>query len=168
MSVTKVLSPHFSPSSGLGSFIYSILAHVTACGLVVGFLHLSLSKAPVLLEDPLDLGYEVFDEPPVLEKQVQRVQAPAVPTETQAVPDSGAKELQDDHGTVAGAQTAVAASPSGTEGSGNVSSSPYYKIKPKYPKAALLSGTEGWVLMQVDINETGEVENIRVVDTSTG
>ena len=40
----------------------------------------------------------------------------------------------------------------------------YYKIKPKYPKAALVAGEEGWVMLKVDVTESGEVENVRMVD----
>ena len=51
----------------------------------------------------------------------------------------------------------------GSNSNGTSATTPYYKIKPKYPKAALVSGTEGWVLLEIDILENGDVDNIRVV-----
>ena len=74
--------------------------------------------------------------------------------------------MQDESSDVVGTQKAAPAAPvaTGTTVGAPQSDVPYYKIKPKYPKAALVSGTEGWVMMQVDVTETGEVENIKVVD----
>ncbi|WP_444935085.1 energy transducer TonB [Microbulbifer sp. JTAC008] len=36
----------------------------------------------------------------------------------------------------------------------------------KYPKSMLEAGQEGWVILKVDIDETGAPNNIRVVDYS--
>ncbi|WP_371917836.1 TonB family protein, partial [Pseudomonas sp. FW305-20] len=65
---------------------------------------------------------------------------------------------------MAGAQKASAqpVASTGATGAGSAVATPYYKIKPKYPRAALASGVEGWVTMKIDINEKGEVENVRV------
>lgn len=43
---------------------------------------------------------------------------------------------------------------------------PLEKSEPKYPKEALMSGTEGWVLLKYDITATGEVENIEILDAN--
>ena len=39
-------------------------------------------------------------------------------------------------------------------------------VAPYYPQSALLRNTEGWVLLEFDISEQGEVENISVIDSS--
>ena len=38
------------------------------------------------------------------------------------------------------------------------------KVEPHYPAKARIHGVEGWVLLQYDINSTGFVENVRVLD----
>jgi protein TonB len=154
-----------SPKSSGGSIVYSILAHGLLYAAVVVGLSLNLSKkeAP---QEYLDLGYEAFDTPPVPEKQQQKVvhsREPKAPVDQKAVPDNREKELQDEKSDVAGTQVAKPETNVGNDSNGTAASTPYYKIKPKYPKAALVAGVEGWVLMQIDINEAGEVENIRVV-----
>src|SRR5690606_28276673 len=125
------------------------------------------SMQPKMEEEYIDLAYETFDEPPIPEEKVQRVRnssAPTQPVDVKAPPDNSPKELHDENSEVAGTQKAKEESNIGSTSNGQASSTPYYKIRPKYPKAALLSGVEGWVLMEIDINENGEVENIRVLD----
>jgi TonB family protein len=154
------------PETLSGTFILSILAHVCLYGFVVGILGLNFAKTEIA-EDYMDLGYETFDEPPVpAEKplKVMRMPEPQAVVDTKAIPDNLPKEIQDEQSDIAGTQEAKKESNIGSENDGTASSTPYYKIKPKYPRAALVAGTEGWVLMTVDINEAGEVENVRVVD----
>lgn len=155
------------PKTFSGSFAVSALAHIAFYGLVIAVLGLDLGSHKAS-EEYLDLGYEVFEEPPVPAtepKRVMRMPEPTVPVDTKAPVNDGPKEMQDEASEVAGTQkAAVEKQAVGSENNGNASSTPYYKIKPKYPRAALLAGTEGWVLMHIDVNEGGEVENVRVID----
>jgi len=93
-----------------------------------------------------------------------RIVQPETPAETAPQTVAKPQELHDDSSTVAGTQAAVkpVAAPS-SEGTGDAVDTPYYKIKPKYPRAALAAGVEGFILLKIDINEQGEVENVRVV-----
>jgi periplasmic protein TonB len=156
-----------SPKSTSGSMVLAFLAHAALYGAVLGFMALNFSKheepAPVAEE----IAYETFDAPPA-PAEVARPIARVKPTEdeekTDEKPDTSPKELQDDKGVVAGTQTAAkAVATTGAEGVGDAIATPYYKIKPKYPRAALVSGVEGWVAFKIDVNEKGEVENVRVV-----
>lgn len=163
MTLTKEC---FSPKSSSGSFVLAILAHAAIYGILVGALGLGLGKAEPKAEY-LDLGYQTFDRPPEPEKKEQKVvrsNEPVRPPDPKAVQDDAPKELQDDKGEVAGTQKAKVETNIGNASEGTAASTPYYKIKPKYPKAAIIAGTEGWVLLEVDITETGSVENVRVVD----
>lgn len=156
----------FSPQKGSASFAYSLLAHAAIYGALVIGLGLTFSK-PEPKQDYLDLGYQTFDAPPAPEKQEHKVrhsEEPKAPVDAKAVPDNSPKELQDEKGEVAGTQTAKPETNVGNESNGNAASTPYYKIKPKYPRAAIIAGTEGWVLLEVDVEEDGSVDNVRVVD----
>ena len=42
---------------------------------------------------------------------------------------------------------------------------PLVRIEPRYPRRAAMSGTEGWVLLEFDITETGTVSNVRVAES---
>jgi TonB family protein len=157
----------FSPISGTGSFFVSLALHGFIAASVVGMMGLKFFEkeaAPVYM----DLGYETFDEPPPIVKEVRpvaRTKAPETPVETKAPVTNAPQELQDEKSDVAGTQAAAKNETApGSEGVGAATAVPYYKIKPKYPKAALLAGEEGWVMFKVDVNEGGEVENIRVID----
>ena len=44
--------------------------------------------------------------------------------------------------------------------------SPLFRVEPVYPRKARLQGTEGFVLLQFDITETGQVDNISVIQAS--
>jgi len=156
---------NLSPKKMPGAIVWSVGGHIVLW-LAIGAI-LSFKPSGVVTEEYLDLGYETFEEPPAAAtevKKVARMPDPVAPVEHKAVPDNSPKELQDENGEVAGTQKKAAENNIGSESNGNASATPYYKIKPKYPKAALVAGTEGWVLMTIDITETGEVENIRVVD----
>jgi protein TonB len=116
-----------------------------------------------------EIAYETFSEPPAptpVVKPVAKAPEPETPDEPDdKTPDTAPKELHDDSSTVAGTQAAPKPQQvsTGAQGVGDAATTPYYKIKPKYPQAALVSGIEGWVLLKVDIKENGEVENVRVV-----
>lgn len=155
-----------SPKSGSGSLLWSLGVHLAVTGMIMGYMGWK-NMQPKVEEEYVDLSYETFDEPPVPEEKIQRVRnspAPTQPVDVKAPPDNSPKELQDENSDIAGTQKAKAESNIGSQSNGTAASTPYYKIKPKYPKAALLSGVEGWVQMEIDINENGEVENIRVLD----
>lgn len=170
MGAEKIQTSNFadrlSPKSRTGSFGWSVLVHALIFSAVVGVVHMAPTSAPP--DDYLDLGYEVFDEPPVDTKvdqqQVRKSPEPVTKPDPQVVPDNTPKEMQDEKSDIAGTQAAKPESNIGSDSNGNAASTPYYKIKPKYPKAALVAGIEGWILMEVDITESGEVENVRVVD----
>lgn len=157
-----------SPRTASGSVIASIAAHGLICAVVVGMLssHLAEKKAPL---GSVDLEYEVLDAPPEPEKiikpVVRRVEPKLVETTPVKATAPVAQELQDTKGEVAGTQAAQAPqAQTAGDAASSAASTPFYKVKPKYPKAALIAGDEGWVMMKIDINEGGEVENVRVID----
>lgn len=129
----------------------SILIHIVAIAGVKWALGFQGPSEPAA-ETFVDLGYETFDAPPE--------QAPPKPVIAEK-----AEELQDEKSEVAGTQEKKEEPGEGEQTRNTPQPDvPYYKIKPKYPKAALVAGTEGWVLLEIDITESGEVENIRVLD----
>jgi periplasmic protein TonB len=156
-----------SPKSQSGSVFWSVAAHALIFGGAAAYLTLGGGKRADI-EEYIDLGYEVLTEPPAPAEEVKRVARapePPAPVEPKSIPDDSPKEIQDEKSDVAGTQEAAKTNPTaGAESNGTAASTPYYKIKPKYPRAALVSGTEGWVLFEIDITEKGEVENIRIVD----
>lgn len=166
-SLMAYLKAILDPQRTSGSFCTSLVIHGVLCGLVLQLFASKVQK----IGDPnefLNLGYQTFEEPPppaVEEKAVRRFQAQSTPTIVpKTVIPQATREIQDEKGIVSGAQAAPKENQINSDSQGSGFSTPYYKIKPKYPKAALVSGTEGWVLMAVDINEEGAVENVRVID----
>ncbi len=164
-------------SSGLvrGSsfFSLSLLLHVTI-GASVAFY---LARQPEAVFDDaqeyVDLGYEQFDEAPpetpAQPRPVARQEVDDVPPEpSTARTDDAPRELQDESSTIAGTQEAKPAATAGAAGPSGASAAdaPYYKIKPKYPREALLAGTEGHVDLKIDVTEDGSVDNIRTVGGS--
>jgi TonB family protein len=155
----------WSPQSALGSMGISAIVHGVIALSVVVAVHINWKAAPST-EEYTDMSYEMFDAPPVVTDVVKKVMHSPAPTKVEDVktkPDDSPKELQDEKSDIAGTQKAVKENSIGSESNGDATATPYYKIKPKYPKAALLAGTEGWVLLNVDINEQGEVESVEVV-----
>jgi TonB family protein len=152
--------------SGIGSVILAISAHGLIYAFVVFVLGVTIVSKVKMPEAVEDLQYQVFDEPPQPVKEehkVVRSREPEEKVQPKAIPDTTPKEIQDEKGEVAGTQEAHKETTIGSTSNGTAEATPYYKIKPKYPRAAQIAGTEGWVLLQVDINEKGEVENIRVI-----
>ncbi len=143
----------FSPRSAAGSMFWSIGVHVAVAGGVIGYMNWSPAPEPPA-EEYIDLAYEVIDEPPL--------PAPPPPPPEQNAP----RELQDEKSDVVGTQEKKEEKPEDGQASQqrNLANTPYYKIKPKYPRAALISGVEGWVLLEIDVTEKGDVENVRVLD----
>lgn len=153
------------PGGAFASFAWSVLGHGLVYGALVVILNVAYKAKP---PEPsyVSLDMQEFDRPPEPEKKVQRVMRSPAPKEQvvqKAPPDNSPKELQDEKSDVAGTQKAAPTQNLGNTGDGTAATTPYYKIKPKYPKAALIAQVEGWVLLQIDITEQGEVENIRVV-----
>lgn len=163
----KILALALSPFTSSGSMVLSTILHSLVVGTLVAVLAPKISMVPSA-DEVLDLGYETFSEPPPPTPEVQKVRrvVETVPTTpVKQVADSRPHELQDDSSTVAGTQqVAPQQSQVASDGSGQAISTPYYRIKPKYPREALVDGLEGWVSLMIDITEQGHVENIRVID----
>lgn len=160
-SNTRILSPR----TGSGSFMYSLIAHVGLAALIVGLFKFGFSS-PVPAPEYVDLDYQMLDDvPPAnpVEQKIKRSVEPTVKNTEKVDPKDTVKELQDDNGDVTGTQKAKVENNIGADSNGTANSTPYYKVKPKYPQAALVSGVEGWIELKIDINEQGEVENVRVI-----
>jgi protein TonB len=113
-----------------------------------------------------EIGYEILDAPPAPTVKVAHVRhQETTPPQPKVKADPTARELHDAKSDVTGTSQASVVKPAqvGSEGQGDANATPFYKIKPKYPRAALLNGDEGWVELKIDVNEKGEVENVRVV-----
>lgn len=155
-----------NPRTAPGSFLLAVGTHALLLGsaLALSQLHFQPQVKKIVTTD--EMIYETFSAPPApsaVPKAVARMPE-TKPEQVQTKTDSRPKELQDSASTVSGTQAAAkAAANPGAEGAGDAATTPYYKIKPKYPRAALVSGVEGWILLKVDINEQGEVENVRVI-----
>jgi periplasmic protein TonB len=156
-----------SPRSVPGSMMLAVLAHGILFGGVLVFLKMGFHPHEEQIPVTEEVDYETFSAPPApaeVVKPVAKAPEPDTPEEKTEEPDTSPKELQDTQSDVAGTQAATKPQQAtvGSEGTGEASATPYYKIKPKYPTAALASGVEGYVIMKIDVNEKGEVENIRV------
>jgi TonB family protein len=158
--MSNVLTKLFSPRSSTGPMVLSVALHVFVVGAVLVGMKLDFFEpAEEVKETYVDLDYQTIEEPPLPVKEERQVTAPVTPPVDKVV-DTSPRELQDEASEVKGTQEAKAPIPQ----QNNEPSVPYYKIKPKYPRAALVAGIEGWVMLEVDINEKGEVENVRVID----
>lgn len=155
-----------------GSFLtLSFLIHLALGGALAVVLSQTESAViDVPVEEYMDLGYEQLEEPPepvAAPKPVPVEAVENVPRDPAPSTDVAPRELQDESSTIAGTKAPepapVAAAPSSSAGGNQAPSAPYYKIKPKYPKAALMAGLEGHVDLRIDIREDGTVENIRSV-----
>ncbi|MBX9766466.1 MAG: TonB family protein [Bdellovibrionales bacterium] len=163
----NLMAQILSPFTSSGSMILSTVIHGAVVGTLVAVLAPRMQSMPAP-EEILDLGYETFSEPPPPTPEIQKVRrvvetVPTTPVKQTA--DSTPQELQDDKAEVAGTQQAAPqTSQVASDGTGQAVSTPYYRIKPKYPREALIEGLEGWVSLMIDITEQGSVENVRVVD----
>jgi protein TonB len=157
----------YSPKAPTGSMSLALIAHGAIYAALVLYLSMAGTQYAVKEELEQSITYDTFSAPPAptpLVKHVARVEQPETPPETTPQPSAHPQELHDANGPAAGTQAAAKpqAAPS-SEGVGDAADTPFYKIKPKYPRAALVAGVEGFIVMKVDINETGAVENVRVV-----
>lgn len=161
------LLQQFSPRKMPGAMLAAAGVHAfLALGVMALVSAGWIKSAPMEMQDS-EIGYEILDEAPAANapKPMPKVQPvaevkPVEPTKT----DVAARELQDAKSDVVGTSQAAIQQPAamGGEGSGS-SAAPYYKIKPKYPRAALVAGDEGWILLKIDVREDGSVDNVRVV-----
>lgn len=149
-------------------FAASVLAHLMVYA-AVALTALYEPSKPEPIDAVIEVGYEVLDEPPAPAEKERPLAKNPDPAESPVKVEDNVKptmqELHDDEGEASGTQkdTPSNTAPNGS-GDGDATSTPYYKIKPKYPREALLEGKEGWVLLQIDITEEGEVENVEVLD----
>lgn len=141
----------------------SILAHFVV---VIVLKNVNFNKEIVLppaIENYVDLGYQQFDEvPQVVDTPVEKVKDIVDTVPDKADPTPTAHEMQDQGSDVAGLQKEVTTVAKRAPAQGEFTTVPYYKVKPKYPKEALLSGIEGHVLLELDIEADGSVDNIKV------
>jgi len=161
--VLKKLSPRTLPGAVLvAAAIHGVLYGIVM--IVLGSGLLKNSDAPMI---DAEVGYEILDAPPSPTEKVARVvhQKVVEPEQPKVKTDASARELQDEKSDVTGTSQASAVKPAqvGSEGQGDANATPFYKIKPKYPRPALVAGEEGWIMMKIDVNEKGEVENVRIV-----
>ncbi len=165
--MSTAIRNRFSLQSLPGSLIGAVAIHGTLyLGVVLILGSNFLDSPPVPMVDA-EVGYEILNDVPVPTEKVAKVvrQREETPVEPKVKSDAMARELQDEKSDVVGTSQASVIKPAlvGSEGDGSANATPFYKIKPKYPKAALISGTEGWILLKIDVNEKGEVENVRIV-----
>lgn len=156
----------FSPRTPTGSVLGALAAHALIYGAVMGVVGMGFQGSISVPIGEVELGYEVLDEPPppVTEPKRMRTAEPVAKVEPTVKADPAAKEIQDEKSDVLGtSQASVQPAFTGGTSGGDANATPYYKIKPKYPRAALVSGDEGWVLLKIDVNAEGLVENVRVV-----
>lgn len=149
-------------SASLG---FSIIAHIIVILAVKNLNLTSTVSEKIIPESYVDLGYQEFEETP----QIVDTKVPEIKDTPEVVPDKTdpspavAQEMQDQSSDIVGTQKEVSKEPSPTTTTNkNVTDVPYYKVKPKYPKDALASGVEGFIMLQVDIKEDGSVENVKV------
>ncbi len=161
--VLAKLSPRKIPGAALiAAAIHAGLYGAIVLVLGAGFLR----SAPAPMLDA-EVGYEILDAPPAPTEKVAKVvhQREPEPVQPKVKTDASARELQDEKSDVTGTSQASVVKPAqvGSEGQGDANATPFYKIKPKYPRAALIAGDEGWIELRIDVNEKGEVENVRIV-----
>lgn len=183
----------YLPQSSLGSFLFALIAHLMIYGLATLGFYLALWKAVPPKPDEIPIEYQMLNDVPPSDAKTPTTdtnvaKAPAAPKQEQE-PDPDQKpdpeppepqekpvdnapkelksEMKDESSSIASSgssssqvQRKVASESEG----GTAGYVPYYRIKPKYPRAALASGMEGWILFKIDITESGEVENIRVME----
>jgi protein TonB len=149
-----------------GAALIAVGIHAALYGAIILVLGTGIfSETPAPMVDA-EIGYEILDAPPPPTQTVAHVRhQEETPPQPNVKADPTARELQDEKSDITGTSQASVIKPSqaGSEGQGDATATPFYKIKPKYPRPALVAGEEGWVTMKIDVNEKGEVENVRIV-----
>jgi protein TonB len=160
-------SEEVSPTKKLfASLGLSIMTHFLV---VITIKSLNLKSIPIVKpsqESYVDLGYQEYDEPPqIVETKTSEVKdiPEAMPEKAEDLSPSS-HELNDQSSDIASLQKEQVNVPQPMASPKNVNTTdiPYYKVKPKYPKEALLSGIEGFILLEIDIKEDGTVENLKL------
>lgn len=160
---------YFDTHRASSSVILSIALHIVA---IIGVKVYNLNKheaPPVVEEHYVDFQLQEFEEPPQIVQDIKQVEVKPDVKDDPAPPDptpTAAHEMQDQSSDVAGLQKeAPKQEPPKPQvvSNANVTDVPYYKVKPKYPKEALAQGIEGHVMLQIDIQEDGSVENLKVL-----
>jgi periplasmic protein TonB len=162
------IKKYLSPKTMTGAIFYSVTIHLSLVGAVNGISR--IPSEPVkdeTVQEPDD--YQYLDVPPEKsdeEKTIINTPTPAVePTTPQENVQPSDKELHDEKGETAGTkEEEKQAAGYGSKNRGDSTATAYYKIRPKYPRAAAIRGIEGWVMLKVDVTEKGEVQNVRVLE----
>jgi TonB family protein len=162
------IKKNLSPKTMTGAIFYSLIIHLSLVGAVKGISSIPSEPAKEeTTQEPDD--YQYLDTPPEQsdeEKTIINTPAPTVePTTPQEKTEPSDKELHDDKGETAGTkEEEKQAAGYGSKNKGDSTGTAYYKIRPKYPRAAAIKGIEGWVMLKVDVTEKGEVQNVRILD----
>jgi TonB family protein len=165
MTSSAVLNK-FTPKNLPGALLVAAAIHGLLYATIILVLGSGFFKSTEMPMVDAEIGYEILDAPPVKTEVVAKVRhQEEAPPEPKVKADPAAREIQDDKSDVTGTSQASVVKPAqvGSEGQGDANATPFYKIKPLYPKAALISGDEGYVDLKIDVNEQGGVENIRVI-----
>jgi protein TonB len=166
MKMEKTLK-WYSPAAPTGSMALATIAHGALYASVILWFTIAGTHQEIPPEPAQTIDYETFSAPPAptpVVKHIARVEAPKEAVQTAPQPSPHPQELHDANGPAAGTQAeAKPAAVNAQQGTGDAADTPYYKIKPQYPRAALVGGIEGYILLKIDINETGTVENVRVI-----
>ena len=127
-----------SPKNSVGATVISVGAHAIAVLSVIIGMNIGFGEKK---EDMtyIDLGYETLDAPPVKTEEVQKLKrspTPVQPVQEKAITDNKPREMQDQNSDIAGTDKEKKSSDLGSDSNGNGTATPFYKIKPKYPRAA--------------------------------
>lgn len=153
--------PKIQKHSKIFSVGFSVLAHVSVV-VLIQFFHQSSPVVEPEAQTYVDLDYKQFDEVPQVVSNPVPVTHEPKEVQEKSEPDTvKPAEMQDSSSEVAGLQKEVTP-PKVAPTNANTTSVPYYKVKPKYPHDALESNIEGFVMLKIDIQEDGSVENIKV------
>lgn len=166
--LTAILKKSLSPKTMTGAILYSLIIHSSLVG-AVNVISKIPSKPPVQDAVQPEDGYQYLDTPPEESEEENKIintPAPTVqPVEPQEKTEPTDKELHDDKGETAGTkEEEKQAAGYGSKERGDSTGTAYYKIRPKYPRAAASRGIEGWVMLKVDVTEKGRVINVRVLN----
>lgn len=163
-----------SNSSQVAALTRAAFFVVTACAVTLALFWVMSAlvennQIPPVEQTPTVIINPLMDEnldKPIIEKQLP--EPPKVMEPPKSLPPSSEDMSSSDIGfsdQFAVAQPNVDA---GIDTSFSMDSSgdarPIVRIEPRYPIQAARDGVEGWVRLSFDINETGGVENVKVIE----